>query len=310
MAIAAIKALNLDKRIKIVSADNNKLAAGLYISHKGYLVPSFNDPSFYNTIEKIIVKEGIDIIIPALDTILLDFSLKNKEYLNDLGVKIMISELDNVEIGLDKWKTYNNLKGIISLPKSFIHLEDIDVDYPLFIKPRHGSGSENVFKINSEEELNFFYNYVPKPIIQEYLNGKEYTVDCLADNDGKLLLSIPRERIETKSGISIKSKLVNYKELNLMAKKISKNLKFIGPFFFQVKEDNEGNPNLIEINPRISGTMSLSSHSGANIHSLAVRLLMNEKIEIPKVNYGKYLTRYWEEIYLDEESFNNKLDEI
>ena len=85
-----------------------------------------------------------------------------------------------------------------------------------------------------------------------------------------------------------------------MAEKIANSMKFFGPFFFQAKEDEEGIPKLTEINPRISGTMSLSSSCGPNIHSLAVRMCMGEKIEIPEIKYGLCMTRYWEEIYLDE----------
>ncbi|MGZ7135988.1 MAG: ATP-grasp domain-containing protein [Methanobacterium sp.] len=309
MAIAAIKALNHDKKIRIISADMNKLAAGLYISDKGYLIPPFNDQLFYTEIEKIIEKEDIDVVIPALDTILQDFSNK-KQYFNELGTKIMISEPNSIGIGLDKWKTYKKMKDIIPIPRSFIHVEDVDVDFPLLIKPRDGSGSENVFKIDDVEELNFFFKRVPNPIIQEYLSGNEYTVDCLADNYGNLLISIPRKRIETKAGISVKSQIVKYRELDNIAKKIAENIKFSGPFFFQVKEDDYGNPKLIEINPRISGTMSHSSHSGANLHKLAIQLLMKEKIKIPKINYGTYLTRYWEEIYLDYNSMKDNLEEI
>ena len=44
-------------------------------------------------------------------------------------------------------------------------------------------------------------------IIQEYLPGKEYTVDVLSDLDGNSLLAIPRERIEVKAGISSKGKI-------------------------------------------------------------------------------------------------------
>lgn len=309
MAIAAIKAMRADKNLKIISADVNKLAPGLYLSDKGYLIQPFDSDSFYPQLESIIKKERIDVVIPALDPILLDFSRK-KEYFEGLGTKVMVSDNETIEIGRDKWKTYQRLNDVISIPKSFIKIDDVDVGYPLFIKPRGGSGSEDTFKIRSQEELNFFFNRIHKPIIQEYLCGKEYTIDCLADGESNLLLSIVRERIETKAGISVKGEIIKNEKLDEMAKDIAKNLKFTGPFFFQAKDDTNGEPKLMEINPRISGTMSLSSHSGANIHTLAVRLLMGEKVNIPKINHGIYLTRYWEEIYLDNEMIENKVEDI
>lgn len=311
MAVSAIKMLRKDKRIKVYSADANKLAPGLYFSHKGYIVPRFDDPNFYPSIEEIIRKDNIDVIFPALDTILLDFSIRKRDF-EKIGAKVIISNPEIIKITRDKWRTYTTLKDIVPVPKSFIKKDDIDIDFPLFIKPRMGSGSKFAYKINSERELDFFYDWIEKPIIQEYLEGKEYTVDCVADEDGNLVISIPRERIETKAGISTKGKVIKCDTLHEMAAKISEKLKFYGPFFFQAKEDKEGVPKLTEINPRISGSMSLSSASGPNLHSISVRICMGEKIGLEKtnINYGLYFTRYLEDIYLTEEEIKKKLERI
>ena len=300
MAIAAIKLLKKDEKIRVVSADTNRLSPGLYLSDKGYIVPKFTDEKFYDKVEEIIKKEKIEAVIPALDPILLDFSIQ-KERLEKLGAKIIVSDQASIKITRDKWNTYQKLLDLVPLPRSFTKIEDIDIDFPIFIKPRDGSGSINAYNINNKEELDFFYKRVPNPIIQEFLPGKEYTIDCLADLNGKLLFCIQRERLETKTGISVKGKIVNNKHLQKMAKIITENICFNGPFFFQAKEDNNGVPKLTEINPRISGTMSLSSSAGPNIHSLSVRMYMGEKITIPEIKYGLYISRYFEDIYLTDE---------
>ena len=124
MAIAAIKMLKKDKKIKVFSADADKLSPGLYLSNKGYVVPKFNDPNFYASIEEIIQRENIDVIFPALDTILLDFSVRKKNF-EKLGVKVVISDPETIKTTRDKWRTYNTLKGIVPLPKSFILKDEI-----------------------------------------------------------------------------------------------------------------------------------------------------------------------------------------
>lgn len=214
------------------------------------------------------------------------------------GVKVIISEPKTIEITRDKWKTYLALQGIVALPKSFIDKQKIDKPFPLFLKPRAGSGSKGAHKIKSSEDLDFYYRMIDNPIIQEFLPGKEYTVDCLADNDGKLLTTICRQRIEIKDGITAKGKIVKNSEIEDIAKKISKQLKFSGPFFFQIKEDAKKQPKLIEINARMAGTMSLSSHSGVNIHALAVKMAVGQKIKINKIKYGLQVTRYFKDIYI------------
>lgn len=309
MAIAAIKALRQDKDLRVVSADSDKLAPGLYLSHRGYMVPPFKDKAFYSTLKKIIVKEKVKVVIPALDTILLDFSKRERDF-ESTGAKVLISNPKAIETARDKWKTYVELRNVLPFPRSFIRKGDIDIGYPLNIKPRSGSGSQQVYKINSEEELNFFFDRVENPIVQEYLCGKEYSVDCLSDMNGNLLLCIPRERIETKAGISVKGRIVKDERLEDMAAKIASKLLLSGPFFFQAKEDGNGMPKIIEINARIAGTMCLSSFSGPNIHSSAVRLCVGEDVKIPEIRYGLYVTRYWEEIYLTDKEITEKAHSV
>jgi len=274
MAVSAIQALKSEREDKfnIISADINYLAPGLYLSDKSYILQKLS---------YLLKKEKIDVVIPALDTILLEFSKKRKwfEYHN---AKIIISDLETIEITRDKWATYNFLKNKVGLPKSAINVSEIGFDFPYIIKPRDGSGSINVFKIRNKKELDFFLDYVPNPIIQEFLGGKEYTVDCFVDRRGELRLSIARLRKDVKAGISVKGYVIENDKLTEMAKKISSVLKFNGPFFFQAIEDDNGIPKLTEINARISGTMSLDV----------------------------YVTRYWENIYLRKSDIKDRIIEL
>ncbi|MCD6574539.1 ATP-grasp domain-containing protein [Candidatus Aerophobetes bacterium] len=309
MAVAAIKSLKKDKKIKIISADRDRLAPGLYLSHQGYLVPPFSDDLFFPTLKEICRKEKINVILPALDTILYDFSIKKEEF-EKIGVRVLVSSPETISITRDKWKTYLKLREVVSLPLSFLKKEDIDIGFPLIIKPRDGSGSRDVYKVSNKEELDFFYRRVSNPIIQEYLEGREYTVDCFADRKGSLLFHISRERMETRAGISVKGKIVKSEALECIALKVSESIKFCGPFFFQAKEDKNGVPKLTEVNPRISGTMSFSSSTGPNFHSLAVRMLAGEKINVSfkqEKDEELYVTRYFEDIYVRGEDIKNFL---
>jgi carbamoyl-phosphate synthase large subunit len=297
MAIAAIQAIKEDNSVSVIAADSDELAAGLFLAEKGYVVPPFNNVSFFLTLREIVKRENIDVVLPALDTILLDFAERKNEF-EKVGTRVLVSEPESIKITRDKWETYKKLEGIVPLPLSCLRKEDVAIDYPLIIKPRGGSGSKDVHVITSKEELDFYSDRVPCPILQEYLPGTEYTVDCLADMDGNLQLSIPRTRIETTSGISTKGRVINDTRLDEMAERIALSVKLSGPFFFQAKEDQSCVPKLTEINARISGAMSLSSKAGPNIHSMSIKLCLGEPISIPKINYGLWGTRYWGEIFL------------
>lgn len=298
MAVGAISSLR-GGRVRVVCVDSSKLAAGLYLGEKGFVVPRFDDPAFYDEIAGIISKEGVDVVIPALDTILLEFS-RRKAWFESLGVKVLVSCPSTIEITRDKWLTYDKLRDCVPMPKSFIAKGDIDVEYPFIIKPRGGSGSLDVYKAESEEELSFYFKRCPNPVIQEYLSGVEYTVDCLCDLEGNLLFNVVRQRLETKAGICTKGVVVEEPRLDRIAETIAENIRFVGPFFFQARGDGAGSPRVMEVNPRISGTMSLSSRAGTNLHELAVLCAMGENVEKPVVKKGVILSRYWNEIYLQD----------
>ena len=245
---------------------------------------------------------------------MLDFSKRAKSY-EELGIHVLVSSPETIEITRDKWETYTHLKEIIPCPKSFINKSEIDIDFPLFIKPRGGSGSIDAYKVNSKIELDFYWDRVDNPIIQEFLGGDEYTVDCLTDLEGNLVICVPRKRIEIKSGISTKSLTVKDEHLEKIAKSLVKQLAFKGPFFFQAKRDSFGRAKVTEVNARIAGTMCTHTLSEGNFHTLAVRLAMGEKIPPTEIRYGVYLTRYWEEIYTTETEMKSKfvdsyLDEL
>ena len=298
MSVAAIQAMRSDASIRIVGADMNRLAAGMHLVDAAYMMPLIEHPDFFDMLFDIIARESVDIVIPALDPFLIPISRRRQE-IEQRGAQLLLSPTESLMITRDKWVTYNHLYGHIPLPKSWILQEEVEASFPLFIKPRTGSGSVHAFRVDDASQFDYYFRHIELPIVQEFLTGDEYTVDCLAATDGTLLVSIPRKRLDVRNGVCIKGQIVASDVLDDMATKISSLVRFQGPFFFQAIEDAHGTPRLTEINARISGTMSLSSASGWNIHVNAVRTLLGKPVVAAPINYGRYVSRYWKDIYLD-----------
>jgi len=296
MAITAIKSLKKDSLINVFTTDIDPLAPGYLLANKGMIVPSFDDPAFLPSLKELCREERIDIMIPAYDTILELFSERAGEFA-EMGTEVIISPHETIAATRDKWKTYKALEGKVAMPGSTIDMEDIR-DFPVFMKPRGGSGSVDAHMVRGAEELGFYYNKIHEPIIQEFLPGTEYTVDCLADRDGNLLSVIARKRLEIRSGLSTKAMVVENRPIREMATAITENMELQGPFFFQAKEDREGIPRLIEINARIAGTMCLSS-GRMGIVQAAVRMWKGLEFEVPYATPGLVMIRYYEEIFVE-----------
>jgi len=295
---------------KVISTDINNLSAGLYVSNRHYLVPPSSDQNFIPTILGICKKDNIKLLIPTRDGELLLFA-KSKEKFEKQGTHVMVSNPEIIEICNDKYKFYQFLtENNIPTPKTYLphQINFSYVHYPLFVKSRYGSGSRSVFKVENEEELRFFINYVPNPVIQEFVNGREYTIDLLTDLNGKVLTVVPRERIEIFCGESYKGKTI--KDIKMMehAKNLAEKLGTIGHITIQCIKNDSG-IKFIEVNPRFGGGAILGIKSGANTPLLILRLISGKRIEpqIGEFRENLIMLRYTEDLFIQNGEVINNL---
>jgi carbamoyl-phosphate synthase large subunit len=299
LAVTGIKALADREDVRTVSTDIARLAPGLHLADTGYLVPEFEDDSYMPAVLDIVERENIDVVVPVLDQILKPFAAA-REQVRARGARVMISPLETLDVTRDKWQTYQRLSGVVPLPDSWITKPPLPEDGDLFVKPRTGSGSENIHRITSQAELDFYHEQMEKPIIQEYLPGTEYTIDCLTDRDGNLIACVPRERKELTGGVSTQVTVVEREDLFSLARGVAGELDFVGPFFIQAKLDEEGVPRLTEIGARLAGTMC-AGFTSPSLQYAGVKQLCGESVPDPTVQFGTHMSRHWAETYLDDE---------
>lgn len=285
---------------KVVSVDSDPLSAGFYKSDKHCIVPYSDEFDFIPEILSICKKEKIKLIVPTRDGELLVFA-KNKPRFKKQGIEVMVSDPEIIEICNDKYRLYRFLiEQNLSTPQTFLK-EQINLcsSYPLLIKSRVGSGGKQIFKAENEKELEFFVNYIDNPIIQEFVKGKEYTVDLFSDFNKKVLTVLPRERIETFSGESYKAKTVNDEQIISLAKNTVERLGTIGHITLQFIK-NGNSLKLIEINPRFGGGAMLGIESGHNTPLLLIKLIAGENIKPQIGNFKENLVmlRYTKDFFV------------
>ncbi|AZO94025.1 ATP-grasp domain-containing protein [Halocella sp. SP3-1] len=283
---------------KVIVTDNSPLAPALYQADKYYLTPRIDDDRYIAKILKICLAEDIEAIIPLLEK---SFSVFNqgRELFAESGIRLLLSPDRIIGLCQDKYRFYQYFKEKnISTAETYLPVELVEANgsfsFPLFIKPRQGQGSTRTFRINNLTELNFFINYLNDSIVQEYIEGEEYTIDLLSDFEGRVLSAVPRKRIEVRAGEVSKAVTVKNKELINMAVKIIEGLGVIGPSNLQVKVLPDGEIKVIEINPRFGGGVPLSYQAGVNYPQLIVRMMKGEKIEpfIGEFKEGLAMLRY------------------
>lgn len=281
-------------------------------SHASYVfnenidnLPNYYESNFIDELNKIINELNIDMIYPAYDDIQL-FLTENQK---NISAQIITSSIDTVKTCRFKSKTYQTLSKCDFVPTTY---DDIDVikKYPVFVKPDRGQGSQGARKVDTRKELEFIIDNDSDLIICEYLQGKEYTINCFTDYRGILLSCSMRDRLRIKNGISVSSKIIEANDkIKNIAMAINKEFSFSGAWFFQVKENEVGEYKLLEVAPRIAGTMGLDRNKGINYPLLtiytkmgmAVDIIQNQyKIKVDRALISRYQIDYdYQNVYVD-----------
>ena len=231
---------------------------------KGF--PYADDPSLVDFINTVIDKYRIDYIYPAHDSVLKQLS----DARDRLHAVVIASPKDTVEICRSKNRTYDFLSGASYLPGFYSSADDVP-SYPVFIKPAVGQGSEGARLIRDREHLEEALAEGPEYSICEYLPGEEFTVDCFTDIHGKLRVCSPRTRDRIRAGIAVRSHNLSPDEkIVAVAEDINSRMVFNGAWFFQLKKNTRGEYRLMEIAPRIAGTMGLTRNLGINMPLLTL----------------------------------------
>ena len=269
------RALSQCKDIKLYSAGLDVPNHASYVFARHLHIPSISDPAWIDSLNQIIAEYSIDYVFPAFDDIIIALA----QNADKIRAKLVSSPLQTCLISHSKSKTYHLFTNILPVPKIYDSLDMIS-QYPVFLKPDKGHGSKHTQIVHNRNQLCQFLNKNREYIITEYLPGEEYTVDCFSDRSAGLLFCSGRRRIRTRSGISMNSRLVRNKIFMEYADAISRRLNLHGAWFFQLKKDANGIYKLLEIAPRIAGTMALHRVQGVNFPLLSIYEQERISIEI------------------------------
>lgn len=178
------------------------------------------------------------------------------------------------EICTNKYKMRQALeKGNINVPKYLktgknLQLSKIaEFNYPLIVKPTDRSGSRGVTLINDSKEIKdainnaISYSYEKKAIVEEYIDGDEYSCECISYKGKHHLLAITKKYttgaphfIET---AHIEPSGLNDEMIKTVEEEIFKALDVLhieyGASHSEFKINNKGQIKIIEIGARMGG---------------------------------------------------------
>lgn len=246
-----------------------------------------------NKISEIINKNKIDLVIPCNEKSV-EFFAKNPGMFK---VSIVAPDLTSFEICQDKLKTNQFAEKLgVRVPKTLIfgsleefkkNIAKIDF-FPIVLKPRKSSGSRGIVYLNNKEDLLNSLNpeYIEKygfPLIQEYIpNGGKASGASFLYYNGEEVFGFCHQRIREyppSGGPSTLAISVYDNNALSIGRKLLNSLNWSGLAMVEFKEDPRNSELvLMEINPRMWGTIGLAFFAGKNfLDSLLKVYLENAK---------------------------------
>ena len=296
------RALSEEGGGEVMAVDSDPKSAALYVADKGYLVPLGLGEDFLRAILGICQKHAVKLVVPTRDEELSVLAAA-KPRLQDIHVTVMASDPDVIEVCQDKRLFVEFcLENGFSVPKTY-KAADIETisEFPIFVKERFGKGSKRTFVAESRKDLAYLLGRLKDPIIQEYINAMEYTVDLFADFSGEVISVVPRERLSVFGGETFVGRTRKNWEIIRASICLARRLKLKGHNTIQCFL-HHGVVKLIEVNPRYGGGANLSFSAGAFTPLYLIRLLQGKPLKpaIGEFEEGCTMLRYTQDIFTRE----------
>lgn len=144
-----------------------------------------------------------------------------------------------------------------------------DLPHPLIVKPRHGSGSEGFLFVDDAIGLSALCKIqLDEYVIQELLpDGRDVKGAFFLCDQGKVIASYTHQRIRTypvDGGVTVYSRFDMDEKAVQAGAKVLQELKWTGLAMVELLWDKrDENYKVIEINPRLWGSILLDQFSGA-----------------------------------------------
>ena len=262
-----------------------------------YKVPRYYEDGYCDEILAICLKHGVGIVIPLISeeiTVL----RKNSEMFEAHGIRFPWTGSDGAfEIANDKKLAQDFLEanGLFVFPKTVMFnpvtvMKDLEsLGYPhksVALKLRDGCGGVGFKVLNNDKAISvakaggrearanpyitldqFMEIASTNPeryMIQEYMPGAELSTLCLVDH-GRTVYSPSHENFSMQYATTTYCELVDCQEATEIVTEANRLLKLNGNIGYDFKRDEDGRLKLLEINPRISATVSLAVKAGLNI---------------------------------------------
>ena len=300
---------SLNGRAKVIATDNFELAPALYEADSYFVTRRWTQDGYWDEVENIIKNNDVGLVVSLIDPELAPLAY-NKDKFRELGVLVNTSSPEVISDCFDKYQTLSFIKNN-GFPwiRSYIDIDSIKKDladgklsFPLFAKPREGSGSAGIEKVFNLDRLETIFTEQTDLLVQEFVPSQEIGVDLYIDLiSGEPVSIFAKKKLKMRAGETDKSVSFKNDKLFSTVLEFAKAFGLRGANDIDVFEIN-GDYYISEVNPRFGGGYIHAYAAGVDFPSLLINN-MNGIINKPDIgNYREknYMMKYFDIKVLDE----------
>lgn len=303
----------------------NSVAANLppeELSDGNFVVPSVTDAAYIETLIAICKENAIQIVIPTA-TLELEIMAKNKPSFEKEGILVSVSSYESLVVANNKIALHSQYQRL--MPKQMVVKNKFDVDtFAASLRYKNSSmcckmsnlcGGKGFAVIDDKKcnDISLFSKFGEKRyislqdlinvvgsknevILQEHIDGLDYTVSILASN-GKV------DRICGYVGYIMAFGSIMYGEVQMndkaysIATQIVNDLKLDGNLAFDFIQKKNGSVVLLECNPRINASLPLVWRAGCNMPYLRCKQLLGEPLNDSQIVFGTKMKKFYDTRY-------------
>jgi len=295
----------------VYGADWSLLAPAFHAADKGFLVPGVNAPDYVDALLEVCREQEIHLLVPLIDWELLALA-EARDRFAGAGTHVVVSSADVARTCRDKQKAFQFLSANgVDTPRLLTYKEALEGPFPLIAKDRYGSASKRVIRVHSRSAMTRVGQRSKRLLFQEYVEGREYTVDVYADRDGRPRDAVPRWRIQVRAGEVAKGMTVRHPSVIRASMHLVEVLgECRGVVTCQCRVNKEGAVKFFDVNPRFGGGVPLAIRAGADFPRWLIEEHLGRKIRIDPQGWesGLVMLRYDEAVFCRAEDVDLKDD--
>lgn len=271
---------------RILGTANTAWTPGFRACDAGFILPSATDEAYVPELLALCEREGVDALV-CVEDFDLEVLARARPQFVERGIAPLFPSAAVAERSLDKYETHEFLRAQgVPTPRTVLSPAQAgDLGFPLYVKPRRGSGSKHLFRARTPAELDVFFHYADDMLIQDEVVGQEIDLQLCGDFEGRPVGICALYKRCMRHGETSQAVTFYDPEVIRFGLELAKVFGAVGPMDVDVVRVGD-EFFVLDVNTRFNGCYPAAHLAGADFAKLLLALLRTGRVDDPDFSYA------------------------